>query len=113
MAETNGLLNRRTGNTVPRVRIPASPQVKYFLYILYSPSFKRTYTGQTDNLNIRLTYHNSGKVKSTKPYKPWTLIYSESFDSRAEAMKKEKWFKSKSGRKKISLILTEYLKDNS
>ncbi len=71
---------------------PASPQVKYFLYILYSPSFKRTYTGQTDNLNIRLTSYNSGKVKSTKPYKPWTLIYSESFDSRAEAMEKEKWF---------------------
>jgi hypothetical protein len=28
VAETNGLLNRRTGNTVPRVRIPASPQIK-------------------------------------------------------------------------------------
>ena len=25
MAERNGLLNRRTGNTVPRVRIPLSP----------------------------------------------------------------------------------------
>ena len=25
MAETTGLLNRRTGNTVPRVRIPPSP----------------------------------------------------------------------------------------
>ena len=27
LAETNGLLNRRTGNTVPRVRISPSPQL--------------------------------------------------------------------------------------
>ena len=27
MAERNGLLNRRTGYTVPRVRIPVSPQI--------------------------------------------------------------------------------------
>jgi putative endonuclease len=84
--------------------------VEYFLYILYSPSFNRTYTGQTNNLDNRLTYHNSGKVNSTKLYKPWVLIYSESFVSRAEAMKKEKWFKSKSGREKIAVILSEYLK---
>jgi putative endonuclease len=84
--------------------------VEYFLYILYSPFFKRTYTGQTDNLDNRLNCHNSGKVKSTKPYRPWMIIYTESFNSRARAMKKEKWFKSKSGREKISLILAEYLK---
>jgi putative endonuclease len=110
VAETNGLLNRRTGNTVPRVRIPASPQMKYFVYLLYSTSFNKTYTGQTNNLVNRLAYHNSGRVKSTKPFKPWVLIYSESFNSRSDAMKKEKWFKSKSGREKISAILDEYLK---
>ena len=84
--------------------------MKYFLYILYSLPFNRTYTGQTDNLENRLIYHNSGKVKSTKPFRPWVLIYSESFNSRAEAMKREKWFKSKQGREKISVILAEYLK---
>ncbi len=81
----------------------------YFIYILYSPSFKRTYTGQTDNLDNRLTLHNLGKVKSTKPYVPWNLIHSELFASRSEAMKREKWFKSSSGRKKISEILKQYL----
>jgi putative endonuclease len=48
-------------------------------------------------------------VKSTKPYIPWVLIYSESFHSRAEAMKREKWFKSKASRKKISEILKNFL----
>jgi putative endonuclease len=83
--------------------------MNYFVYILYSPTFKRTYTGQTDNIINRLLLHNSVKVKSTKPYLPWTLIHSESFTSRAEAMKKEKWFKASHGRIKISEILNNYL----
>jgi len=37
------------------------------------------------------------------------MIYFETFSTRAEAMKREKWFKSKSGRKKIAEILNEYL----
>jgi len=82
--------------------------MNYFLYILYSHSFQRTYVGQTDDISNRLIKHNSGKVKSTKPYKPWVLIFSESFTSKAEAMKREKWFKSSQGRKKISEILNNY-----
>ncbi|HSW56470.1 MAG TPA: GIY-YIG nuclease family protein [Ignavibacteriaceae bacterium] len=89
--------------------------MEYLPYILYSPKFIKTYVGQTDNLEKRLVLHNSAKVKSTKPFIPWVLIHSESFTSRAEAMKREKWFKSKSGRKKISEILKNFLEseDNS
>ncbi len=83
--------------------------MNYIVYILYSPSHKKTYTGQTDNINNRLALHNSGKVKSTKSYFPWTLIHSEYFSSRAEAMRREKWFKSRAGRKKISEILKNLL----
>ena len=83
--------------------------MKYFLYILYSLAFKRTYVGQTDNLSERLTKHNSGKVRSTKSFTPWVIIYTESFTTRANAMKREKWFKSPVGRKKISEILNDYL----
>ncbi|MCZ6704245.1 MAG: GIY-YIG nuclease family protein [Ignavibacteria bacterium] len=87
--------------------------MNFFVYILYSPSHNRTYTGQSDNLDNRLVYHNSGKVRSTKPYRPWELIYIESFPTRAQAMKREKWFKSKAGRKKIAKILNEYLSKHS
>ena len=83
--------------------------MNYFVYILYSPTFKRTYAGQTDNLYNRLTLHNSGKVKSTKQYIPWNLIHSEQFKTRSEAMKREKWYKTIAGRKKISEILNQYL----
>ena len=83
--------------------------MNYFIYILYSPAFKRTYTGQTDNLVDRLVLHNSGKVKSTKAFIPWSMIHSESFATRSEAIKRETWFKTRAGRKKISEILKNYL----
>ena len=83
--------------------------MNYFVYILYSPKFVKTYVGQSDNLSERLIKHNSGKVKSTKPYLPWVLIHSESFSSRSEAMKREKWFKSRAGRKKIAEILKKFI----
>jgi putative endonuclease len=83
--------------------------MNYYLYILYSPNFKRTYTGQTDELSERMDLHNAGKVKSTKQFRPWLLIHSESYPSRAEAMKREKWFKSKAGRKKIAQLLKLFL----
>jgi len=82
--------------------------MNYFVYILYSHNFKRTYTGQTDNLDNRLTLHNSRKVQSTKHYIPWILIHSESFPSRAEAMNRGNWFKSSAGKKKIAEILKKF-----
>ncbi len=81
----------------------------YYIYILFSRHFNRTYTGQTNDLESRLDYHNAGKVRSTKAYIPWERIYSESFNSRSEAMKREKWFKSPEGRKLIKKILMDFL----
>ena len=39
-------------------------------------------------------YHNSGYSKSTKNGIPWKLVYKEEYQSRAEAMKREKQLKS-------------------
>ncbi len=42
--------------------------------------------------------HNLGKVKSTKFYKPWKVIYTETFNTKPEAYKREQQIKSyKSG----------------
>ncbi|MBU3905633.1 GIY-YIG nuclease family protein [Patescibacteria group bacterium] len=38
--------------------------------------------------------HNSGKVKSTKAYKPWILLDYKKFNSRSEAMITEKFYKT-------------------
>ena len=73
----------------------------YFTYILYSKKFTRTYTGHTQDLGNRLKEHNSGKTKSTRPYVPWEIFYYEKFLKREEAILREKFFKSPSGRQFI------------
>jgi len=70
----------------------------YYTYVLYSESHDRIYIGQTDDLDYRLKRHNGGLVKSTKAYKPWKIVCSESFNSRSEAMVRERQLKSHKGR---------------
>jgi len=73
----------------------------FYVYVLYSHKFNRTYTGQTQNLETRLIQHNSGYSKSTKPYIPWEIIHTEEFNTREEALLREKFLKSSAGRRFI------------
>ena len=60
----------------------------YFTYMIKSvtPGTKKSYVGYTNDVNLRLSKHNSNKgAKSTKGYK-WLLIYSKKFKSKNEAM---------------------------
>ena len=49
--------------------------------------------------------HNSGRVKATKKYRHWEVIYTEMTNSYQEARKKEKYYKNYAGRKKIREII--------
>jgi putative endonuclease len=76
----------------------------YFVYILKSLKTNRYYTGISTDIKKRLKQHNSGLVKSTKPYRPWVLIYKEEFPDRYSAYKRErqiKRFKSGEGFRKL------------
>jgi len=53
----------------------------------------------TNNIERRLKEHNGGKMKSTKAFIPWEIIYFEKFQNRIEARKREKYFKSAAGRR--------------
>ncbi len=61
----------------------------YFIYVLRSKVDKYHYIGHTSNLESRLAIHSRGKVKSTKNHCPMILIYSEIFEMRSEAQKRE------------------------
>lgn len=76
----------------------------YFVYILESLKDKRLYKGLTNNLERRLYEHNHGKMKSTKGYRPWKLIYFEEFEDKEKARKRELYFKSGTGRELIKNI---------
>lgn len=73
------------------------------VYILYSESKNNFYTGSSrkNDSKVRLKSHNSGKVKSTKSGRPWTLIHIEKYFIYKEARKREIFLKSGMGRKWI------------
>ena len=71
----------------------------YYVYVLISINFDKSYIGFTNNLERRLKEHNRGTSKYTRIYKPWEIIYFEKFETREEAREREKYFKSAAGRK--------------
>jgi len=76
----------------------------YFVYVLRSLKDHKRYIGSTDNLIRRVNEHNDGLVKSTKNRRPLILIYSEEFNTKSEALKREKFFKSGYGRSFLKKI---------
>jgi putative endonuclease len=76
----------------------------YYVYVLKSINFGKFYVGFTSNVNKRLEEHNSGKTKSNKAYAPFAIVYTETFETREEARKREKYFKTGGGRRFLSKI---------
>ena len=81
----------------------------YYTYILKSGTTGRFYIGSTENLEKRIKQHNDPNYIGTKTTKnfpgPWELIYHEIFESRSEAMKREKEIKSWKDRRAILRLI--------
>ncbi len=77
----------------------------YYIYILLNEAKNRTYTGVSEDINERLAEHNAGRVKSSSPYRPYEVIYTESFETLSEARQKEKFYKSTTGRRRLKEML--------
>ena len=63
----------------------------FYVYMLKSVNNNiiKTYVGYTNNLNLRLKKHNTGKgAKSTRGFK-WKIIYKKRFYDKRLAMKFE------------------------
>ena len=78
----------------------------YTVYVLKSEINGRLYIGYTRDVSIRLRRHNSGRVRSTKAYKPYSLVYSETFEDKTNARRREIFLKSGKGREFINSIVT-------
>ena len=77
----------------------------FFVYILRSMPTGRFYIGYSDSPERRLSEHNSGKVKSTRPYRPWTKVYQETLLTETLAVQREKELKSKKSRSYIEWLI--------
>lgn len=71
----------------------------YTVYVLYSVRFDKIYIGFTSDLEDRFKSHNELATKGwTIKFRPWSILHTEIFDSKSEAMKREKQLKSGGGR---------------
>lgn len=78
----------------------------YFVYILKSLINDSAYVGTTSQeVGLRLDEHNCGNNKWTRKYKPYKLIYYESFYCKKDAWPREKFLKSGVGNKLVKLIV--------
>jgi putative endonuclease len=75
--------------------------MSYIIYALQSESHPWIYVGMTSDLKARLKRHNAGYERATKPYRPFKLIFSEETETRAEARKRERYWKSAAGKRKL------------
>ena len=80
----------------------------FYTYILLSLKDNKTYVGYTNNLVERLKLHNSGRVRSTKHRKPFKLLLSENHNTEQEAKKRELYWKSGGGRRKLKEVFKKY-----
>ena len=78
--------------------------VKHWVYIIYSAKAARYYIGQTKDIEKRLIRHNGGDVQSTRPYRPWKLVYSELHSTRGEAVLRERHLKSPAGWRELKRL---------
>ena len=78
-------------------------QIQMFVvYVLNNDLHQKIYIGFTSDIEARLIAHNHPANKGwTKKFQPWKLIYSEHFETKTEAMIREKQLKSQKGREFI------------
>jgi len=80
--------------------------MSYFVYIVRC-SDDTLYTGITTDLSRRVGEHNSKEGKSakyTRARQPVTLVYSEKYDDRSSASKREAEVKKLSRKEKLEII---------
>ncbi len=72
----------------------------FYIYVLKSLKNSKRYIGYTGkNVEKRLNEHNTGCNKYTKNNGPYKIIYTEKYENKSEAIKREKFLKSGQGRK--------------
>lgn len=81
----------------------------FYVYTLESKLNKQLYVGSTKDLVCRIKEHNLGRNFSTKPYRPWKLIYYEANLNEQDAKRRERYLKTNQGGRLLKRRLKEYL----
>lgn len=82
---------------------------KFFMYILQSMKDFSFYIGQCSDLDKRMSKHFDGMSKYTASKRPLRLVYFEVFDSRSEAIRRERQVKKMKSKKYIAHLISNWL----
>jgi putative endonuclease len=85
----------------------------FYVYILQSENNSRLYIGKTVNLRRLFQEHNAGQNVSTKAYRPWTIIFYESYIKSSDTNRREKYLKTTQGHQTIKRMLRVYFQESS
>ena len=82
----------------------------FTVYILYSFTHKKTYTGYTSNLIQRFYSHNQfSNIDWTRSFRPWVVAHCEVYETKVEASKREKELKSGRGRDWVQKNINQWI----
>ena len=82
----------------------------FYVYLLECQQDKSWYIGYTSDLKRRINDHQNGYgCRTTAIKKNWKLIYYEAYTEKQDAIGREKFLKSGSGRKYLNKQLRNYL----
>ncbi|MFM8458203.1 MAG: GIY-YIG nuclease family protein [Chthoniobacterales bacterium] len=76
----------------------------YHVYVLRSEKTGRRSVGSTQDIAARLLQHKSGQSLATKHGIPWKLIHQEGFPTRAEAVRRERFYNTGKGREVLDQL---------
>lgn len=81
------------------------------VYVLENQSDGSFYIGHTNDLERRIAQHNAGNGGRTTKMKgaTWKLIYAEAYIDKRDALAREKFLKSGSGRTYLKKQMRYYL----
>lgn len=81
----------------------------WYVYVLRSKKDDNFYIGSTNDVYRRLEQHQRGENVSTAKRLPVVLLYFEAHRSKADALRREKYFKTTKGKVTVRQMLRDSL----
>lgn len=104
----------RIASDPPLARLrPITPIMRFhYVYVLLSGRDYKFYIGSTNDLRRRITEHKRGKNISTAKRLPIQLVFYETYPTKSDAERRERYFKTAKGKTMLRSMLKDYLRQD-
>ena len=79
--------------------------MRYFVYVIQSQKDGGYYVGSSHDPRLRLEHHNDGWTRSTKGRGPWKIVLIEEYESKSQALQRERKIKRMKSREYIRRLI--------